>query len=82
MISFVSGNIEIIDRIAINQRHRAAVAESIENLRQAAVEIDVENYEIAAMLLRSACERLAGLEKEDIDEKILERIFANFCIGK
>ena len=38
--------------------------------------------EIAAMLLRSACESLSQVENENIDEAILERIFANFCIGK
>jgi len=34
------------------------------------------------MMLRSAYEELGGLEREDIDEAILERIFSRFCIGK
>ena len=43
---------------------------------------DGGNDEVAAMLLRIACEKLGGIEKEDIDEAVLERIFENFCIGK
>jgi tRNA U34 5-carboxymethylaminomethyl modifying GTPase MnmE/TrmE len=52
------------------------------NLADAAEEINVGNDEVAAMLLRSAYEELGGLEKEDIDEAVLGRIFSRFCIGK
>ena len=82
VISITAGASEAADRIAINQRHARLVREAIANLDEAAAETAGQNNEIAAMLLRSACEKLAGLEKEDVDDAILDRIFSNFCIGK
>jgi len=73
---------ESADRIAITQRHCRVVREAVKSLVDAAEEVDRGNDEIAAMLLRAAYEELAGLEREDIDEAILERIFSRFCIGK
>jgi len=34
------------------------------------------------MLLRAAFQSLSNLEREHIDEKILDNIFSQFCIGK
>ncbi|MCD6391971.1 MAG: 50S ribosome-binding GTPase [Planctomycetes bacterium] len=82
IVRLTAGAAEAADRIAINQRHRKVVAETIEHLIAAAGQITLGNDEIAAMFLRSAYEVLAGLEKEYIDEAVLERIFSNFCIGK
>lgn len=82
LIELTTGAGEAADRITINQRHHTVVCQATEYLDQAIGELAGKNDEIAAMLLRSAYERLAGLEKEDIDEAILERIFSNFCIGK
>ncbi len=66
----------------ITQRHRQAVSEAIENLTFATEKISENNDEVAAMFLRTAAQSLLGVEVEDIDEKILDKIFANFCIGK
>ena len=82
IIRLTAGAAEAADRIAINQRHRKVVAETIEHLSAAGGQMALGNDEIAAMFLRSAYEVLAGLEKENIDEAVLERIFSNFCIGK
>ncbi len=73
---------EADDRIAINRRHHTIVADAVRSIDEAVDELARGREEIAAMLLRSAYQRLAGLEKEDIDEAILERIFSRFCIGK
>ncbi len=82
IIRLTAGAAEAAARIAINQRHRNVVGETIEHLSAAAAEMPLGNDEIAAMFLRSAYEVLAGLEKEDVDEAVLERIFSSFCIGK
>lgn len=82
IVQLMAGSAEAADKIAINQRHRETVTESIDNLSQAIPELAGGNDEVAAMLLRLACEKLGGIEKEDIDEAVLERIFENFCIGK
>jgi tRNA modification GTPase len=68
--------------VALTARHKQSVTEAIDNLDQAVNELEKDNNEIAAMLLRAACESLAGLEREHIDEKILDNIFSQFCIGK
>ena len=77
-----AGSAEAGERIAITQRHRLRVQEAINNLSDAKSEIEMDNDEVAAMLLRSACRELAGLQREDIDEAVLDRIFSKFCIGK
>jgi tRNA modification GTPase len=77
-----AGAPEAADRIAITERHRRVVSEAMKNLADAAREINAGNDEVAAMLLRTAYEQLGGLEREDVDEAVLERIFSRFCIGK
>ena len=73
---------EMADRIAINERHRAAVSEAISNISDGACEVLAGNDEVAAMFLRTGYDALAGIEREDVDEAILDRIFSSFCIGK
>jgi tRNA modification GTPase len=68
--------------VALTARHKQSVTESIDNLEQAVSELEKANNEVTAMLLRAAYESLAGLEREHIDEKILDDIFSQFCIGK
>jgi len=34
------------------------------------------------MLLRAAYQGLSNIERADVDERILKRIFSRFCIGK
>lgn len=73
---------EAADRIAINERHRKAVSEAIENISFASDQVLESNDEVAAMFLRTGYDVLAGIEREDVDEAILDRIFSTFCIGK
>jgi len=77
-----AGSTEAADRIAITQRHHQLMQEVIKNLADAADEVKAGNDEIAAMLLRNGYQELSGIEAEDVDEVILERIFSHFCIGK
>ncbi len=73
---------EIDELITINQRHKATVQSAIASLQEAHTEIEQGNEEVVSMLLRSAHETLGGLEREDVDEQVLDRIFSTFCIGK
>jgi len=77
-----AGAPEAAERIAIAERHRRAVSGAMKNLADAAQEVNAGNDEVAAMLLRAAYDQLGGLEREDVDEAVLERIFSSFCIGK
>jgi hypothetical protein len=95
--------------IALTARHKQAVTEAIENIRESIKELEAGNDkgsgtpfavcgkwdpspnavsgvwgypEVAAMMLRAAYQGICDIEQQHIDEQILERIFARFCIGK
>jgi tRNA modification GTPase len=70
------------DALALTARHRQMVTEAVENLTEAARHLKEGGEEVAAMMLRAAWQGLAGIERENIDEQILSRIFERFCIGK
>lgn len=73
---------EADQRIAVNQRHRQILSDAAGTLAEAKTEIQQRHDEIAAMLLRTARGQLGGIEREDIEEAILEQIFSCFCVGK
>ncbi|HSW02780.1 MAG TPA: GTPase [Sedimentisphaerales bacterium] len=68
--------------LALTARHRQAVAEAVENVRQAMMEVQQGREEVAVVMIRAACEAISGLEREHLDEQILDRIFSRFCVGK
>jgi tRNA modification GTPase len=70
------------DTIALTARHRQAVSDAIESVSQAMAEVEAGSDEVAAALMRTACQALADIETEPIDEQLLDRIFGRFCIGK
>ena len=79
--------LEQISTVALTTRHKQAITESIENVREAISELKGGNDEVAAMMLRAAHQELFDIESatggaERTDEQILKRIFGRFCIGK
>jgi tRNA modification GTPase len=69
--------------IAVNRRHYEAVENCLAGVRQGLEEIRNGNDELASMYLRGSCCDLGELsEQQSIDERILDKIFSNFCIGK
>lgn len=82
IINLQNGAAETGERLAITQRHRKTTEEAISNLSDAENEIKADNDETAAMLIRASYQELSSIEREDINEEVLERIFSNFCIGK
>jgi tRNA modification GTPase len=68
--------------IALTTRHRQAVTAAIADLDKAIDELKSAHDEVAAMMLRSACDRLNQIDRHNIDEEVLDRIFSRFCIGK
>jgi len=67
---------------ALTSRHKQAVAEAIENIKQSVKQVNAGNDEVAAMMLRAAYQAISNIEQQNIDEQILENIFGRFCIGK
>ncbi len=67
---------------ALTARHRQAVTEAIESVRQSIAEVSRGQEEVAGMAIRAACQALAQIEQQSLDEQVLDRIFSRFCIGK
>lgn len=70
------------DTVALTARHRQAGSEAMANLDQAMREIEQGAEEVAAAMIREACQALSEIEQQPIDEQILDRIFSRFCVGK
>jgi tRNA modification GTPase len=71
-----------ITPLALTARHKQAVTEAMENIRQAATEVQRGNEEVAAMMIRAAHQAISQIEQQHIDEQVLDRIFRRFCLGK
>jgi len=71
-----------ISTLALTARHKQAVTEAIENVRQAIVEVNRGSEEVAVMLIRAAHLAVSEIEQQPIDEQVLDRIFSRFCVGK
>ncbi|MBA7714649.1 tRNA modification GTPase MnmE [subsurface metagenome] len=68
--------------VGLTSRHRQSVTEAMESLGQAIDALKEAGGEVAAMLLRAAYQSISDIERQDIDERILENIFSRFCVGK
>ncbi len=69
--------------LVINQRHKALLGLAWDSLQKALKSVSEKTPpEFIALDMREAVESLGEITGETIDEKILERIFSNFCIGK
>jgi tRNA modification GTPase len=82
IVHIQAGSTEAAEKIAINQRHRQLIQTAVNTLNHAKHNIQNSSNEIAVMLLRQAYKSLGSIQNEHIDEKILDRIFSQFCIGK
>ena len=71
------------DLVAINARHAAALREATNHLRAAAGKLAAEApAELLASDLRGVLHAFGAIAGRIDNEQVLDRIFANFCIGK
>jgi len=67
----------------VRERHRDALSELAgATLRARSAACQEATWELAAAELQSGLRHIGGLLGEDVDEAVLDRIFAEFCIGK
>lgn len=71
------------DAIAINARHAAALADASAALGTALIHLDESlSPELVASELRSALHAFGSIVGKLDNERMLDRLFASFCIGK
>ncbi len=70
-----------VTSVALTARHKQTLTLAIENVGESINELEVGNDEVAAMMLRAAYQAIFDIDQH-VDDKILERIFSRFCIGK
>ncbi len=69
------------DATVLTARHKQALQEAQSCLHEARQVLDQDAPEIVVMELRAAYQALSQMEHH-VDERILDRIFSQFCIGK
>jgi tRNA U34 5-carboxymethylaminomethyl modifying GTPase MnmE/TrmE len=72
------------DMAALTSRHKQAVRDAVESIKEAGLALGENNCEAASMFIRSAVQELGdiGSAAGGIDEQVLDRIFSTFCVGK
>ena len=74
---------EIPDRLTLTQpRHLDAVRRAIRHLNDAAVTLRTLTPDVAATDLQAAQETLAEITGDQADERLLDAVFSQFCVGK
>lgn len=66
----------------VQPRHIAAARRAAECLRQAARTLRETSIDLCGVDLQAAQAALAEITGDQADEKLLDRVFANFCVGK
>ena len=73
----------VSDRMAISQpRHLDAVRRAIASLKSAGKTLDTLTPDMASTDLQAAQAALAEITGDRADEKLLDRVFSTFCVGK
>ena len=73
----------VSDRLALTQpRHIEAARRAVQHLRQAAVTAQTLTVDMASLDLQSAQLALAEITGDEVEERLLDRVFGLFCVGK
>ena len=81
--NYLSGFVSVSDQQAITQpRHLAAVKRALFHLKEARRTIELFTPDVAATDLQAAQEALSEITGDRADEKMLDRVFSQFCVGK
>ena len=81
--NYLSGFVSVSEQQAITQpRHLAAVKRALFHLKEARRTIELFTPDVAATDLQAAQEALSEITGDRADEKLLDRVFSQFCVGK
>ena len=74
---------QVADRMAVTQpRHLDAVKRAVSHLEDALHTLDAYTPDLAATDLQTAQEALGEITGDRVDEKLLDAVFSQFCVGK
>lgn len=71
-----------VPEIAVNARAAQLLSEAIKQLSEAANRFRDNEYELAAIGIRTAMNRIGEITGKTVEPDILDNIFSRFCIGK
>ncbi|MBQ8655304.1 MAG: tRNA uridine-5-carboxymethylaminomethyl(34) synthesis GTPase MnmE [Clostridia bacterium] len=73
----------VTDRLALTQpRHLEAARRAAAHLRDAAGALETATVDLAAVDLQSAQLAMAEITGDQVEERLLDRVFSEFCVGK
>jgi tRNA modification GTPase len=73
----------ITDNLTLTQpRHLEAARRAVRHLRDAAATMEIATVDLATVDLQSAQLALAEITGDQIEEKLLDKVFSEFCVGK
>ena len=80
---FLAKYAEVSDRVALTQpRHLDAARRAVGCLKDALATLDNFTPDMAATDLQAAQAALSEITGDSADEKLLDRVFSRFCVGK
>ncbi|MCR5229812.1 MAG: tRNA uridine-5-carboxymethylaminomethyl(34) synthesis GTPase MnmE [Solobacterium sp.] len=80
---FLAGYVQVSDQQAVTQpRHLDAVRRAVSHLRDAEKTLEYYTPDMAATDLQAAQAALSEITGDSADEKLLDRVFSQFCVGK
>ncbi len=81
--AFLAEQAAVSDKLALTQpRHVEAARRAARHLRQAAETARALSVDMASLDLQSAQLALAEITGDEVEERLLDRVFGMFCVGK
>lgn len=83
LVAWIEQFTEVSDQLALTQpRHLDAVRRAISHMKDALNTLDSFPPDVAATDLQAAQAALSEITGDSADEKLLDRVFSRFCVGK
>lgn len=80
---FLRAQAAVADNLTLTQpRHLEAARRAARHLRDAAVTMETATIDLATVDLQSAQLALAEITGDQVEEKLLDKVFSEFCVGK
>lgn len=83
ILAYLKQFAEVSDQVALTQpRHLDAARRAVSHMKDALATLENYTPDVAATDLQAAQSALSEITGENADEKLLDRVFSRFCVGK